>query len=143
MLSSYPAPLSLCSLPDFDLANNPIYCPLERTVLSEFFTAAKGGEWTESTLWMDEYSNHCGWMGITCDDVGRVNKLELRNNGLSGKVSSRIGELNTLEILDLSDNDIKVRYQGNLQTIWNYFFSLIPRLNGKRDCRGLYRQKSG
>jgi len=37
-----------------------------------------------------------------------VIELNLSNNGLSGRLSESIGNLTFIEVLDLSDNDIKV-----------------------------------
>ena len=110
------APLSLCmllSVNEFDLANEPAFCPLERNALSDFYDSAKGGEWTNGTNWKDEYESFCDWKGVTCDD-GRnhVTKLNLTNNGLSGRLSESIGDLTFIKELDLSDNDIKVRYSN-------------------------------
>ena len=39
-----------------------------------------------------------------------MTKLNLTNNGLSGRLSESIGDLTFIKELDLSDNDIKVRY---------------------------------
>ena len=36
--------------------------------------------------------------------------LELPGNGLSSTLSERISDLSTLEVLDVSDNDINVGY---------------------------------
>ena len=56
-----------------------------------------------------EYASYCDWKGVTCDDdKNHVTKLQLSNNGLSGKLSDSIGELKFIEVLDLSDNDMKV-----------------------------------
>ncbi len=104
-----PAPLSLCTVVGFDLGTDPYFCPLERNILAEFYYLAKGGEWTESISWVDEYESHCQWMNVTCDERNNVVMIELSNNGLSGKLSTSIGNLSSLEVLDLSDNDIKVR----------------------------------
>jgi len=106
------APLSLCVLvgvEKFDLADNATFCPPERNALSDFYDSAKGTAWTpHRTDWMDEYASHCGWKGVTCDDENHVTKLNLTNNGLSGRLSESIGNLTFIEVLDLSDNDIKV-----------------------------------
>ncbi len=110
-LSALIAPLSLCILQGdehFDLANDTRLCPIERNALSDIYDAAKGAEWTDRTNWQDEYISHCNWKGVTCEVVDRVKKLELRNNGLSGRLSASIGNLRSIEVLDLSDNDIKV-----------------------------------
>ena len=107
---SRPAPLSLCSTSGFDLRDDANLCPTERKVLTEFYHSAKGREWTSSDNWTQEYTSHCDWYGVTCDDkTGKVVKLEMTNNGLSGKLSTSVGSLSSLEALDLSDNDIQVK----------------------------------
>ena len=110
--SSTTAPLSLCLesvVKEFDLTENVTFCPLERYALVDFYDSAKGAEWTDRTNWLDEYVSHCDWSGVTCDNnTNHVIQLNLSNNGLSGKLSESIGNLNSIEVLDLSDNDIKV-----------------------------------
>lgn len=91
-------------------------CPPERNALRKFYHSAKGGEWTESTSWLDQVTSHCEWYGVTCEE-GNTTRLELRNNGLSGKLSEEIGVLTSLEVLDLSDNDIKVGHRPVLSRI--------------------------
>ena len=109
---SIPAPLSLClerDVKEFDLANDTTLCPIERNALSDFYYSAKGAEWTDETGWLNEYESYCNWTGVTCDnDMTHVTKLQLSNNGLSGKLSKSIGNLTFIEEMDLSDNDIKV-----------------------------------
>ena len=105
------SPLSLCILVRVkfsDLADDVTLCPIERTALSNFYDAAKGGEWTNGTKWNDDYASHCDWHGVQCDENEKVTELILANNGLSGRLSSSIGHLSVLKVLDLSDNDIKV-----------------------------------
>ena len=96
--------------------------------MADFYNEAKGNEWTESTVtipnpectigltcnlqdqtvsWLDEYDLHCLWKGVTCDVGGRTIKIELKANGLSGRLSSSIGMLKDLRVLDISNNDIK------------------------------------
>ena len=106
------APLSLCFADGFDLKNNTVLCPIERNALKLVYDTVKGQEWTESELWLHEYASHCDWMGVSCDDSRHTIKLELQNNGLSGKLSSSVGDLTYLKVLDLSDNDIKVRQEA-------------------------------
>ena len=104
-------PLSLCTLVRVkysDLANDTNFCPIERTALSNISVSAKGEEWTDRTNWMDEYASHCDWYGVKCDKDNQVIELNLRNNGLSGSLSSSIRHLTSMTKLDLSDNDIKV-----------------------------------
>ena len=85
-------------------------CPPDRQALRDFYDSAKGSEWTERTNWLDEYKDPCDdWYGVTCRN-GVITELKLHTNGLSGRLSKRIGKLKSLEIIDLSNNDIKVRY---------------------------------
>eukprot|EP00957_Ditylum_brightwellii_P157887 12018168-Ditylum_brightwellii.AAC.1 len=63
------APLSLCSnVPGFDLFEDKTWCPPERNFLKEFYTDAKGQEWTNATGWIDEFNNHCEWHGVECNE---------------------------------------------------------------------------
>jgi Leucine-rich repeat (LRR) protein len=105
------APLSLClkrEVKEFDLADDITLCPPERNALVDFYDSTKSAEWTDRSKWLDEYS-YCDWKGITCDDDrNHIIKLNLSNNGLSGRLSDSIGNLLFMEVLDLSDNDIKV-----------------------------------
>jgi len=107
-----PAPLELCFHPmHFDLQNDTSKCPIERNALKNFYDSSKGGEWTVSTNWVDPYISHCQWYGVECKEdtnKGITVTLELPTNGLSGTLSKSIANLTLLEVLDLSDNDIKV-----------------------------------
>ena len=95
----------------FDLENDTSFCPTERNALKNFYDSSKGGEWTVSTYWTNSYMNHCYWYGIECKKgTNNTIKLELPTNGLSGTLSKSIASLSMLEVLDLSDNDLKVSW---------------------------------
>eukprot|EP00984_Skeletonema_dohrnii_P010749 scaffold4227_cov78-Skeletonema_dohrnii-CCMP3373.AAC.1 len=136
------APLGLCTLRsviEFDLANDTQLCPVERNALSDFYDSTKGAEWTDSTNWLDE-NEHCDWHGVICDVSNRVIKLELRNNGLSGRLRESIKDLTLMDVLDLSDNDIKgsiptaiglLSELTYLRLSYNAFTGTAPRVLGK------------
>ena len=105
---SDPAPLTLCFWPEFDLIRDTRFCPPERNTLREIYVSAKGREWTNSGRWLDEYESHCTWYGVKCNKKQNTINLELHSNGLSGTLNPNISSLGLLEVLDLSDNDIKV-----------------------------------
>ena len=107
---THPAPLMLCFIPGFDLIDDTMLCPTERNDLKEFYDSAKGREWTEDSNWTDPHTGHCEWYGITCNDANSTIKLELPGNGLSGTLTPHLSNLSSLEVLDLSNNDIKVRH---------------------------------
>ena len=46
------------------------------------------------------------WQGVSLNDPGRVSRLELRNRGLAGPISSELGQLSNLWRLDLSYNQL-------------------------------------
>ena len=104
---SSPAPLTQCTASNFDLVNDTRLCLPERSALNAFYETSKGQEWTVDELWLDEYKSHCLWYGVECSG-NSVIKLELSSNGLSGTLSEKIGDLSSLEVLDLSDNGLKV-----------------------------------
>ena len=114
------APLSLCSTGRTDIENGTLLCPTERNALKAFYQSAKGSECTNSDGWLDEYTSYCKWHGVTCycekqgvscseanSDLNVYN-LTLKSNSLSGSLSTNIGNLSLLVVLDLRDNDIKV-----------------------------------
>ncbi len=74
--------------------------------------------------WLSEYELTCNWKGITCNENLTIIGLNLTHNSLSGKLGSSISELRSLEILDLSDNDIKVSEANVNSFLWQ--FSLQP-----------------
>ncbi|XP_047943402.1 receptor like protein 27-like [Salvia hispanica] len=54
----------------------------------------------------NETADCCGWLGIECDDIGRVTSLSLYSEGVSGEISeSSLFRLANLSKLDLSNND--------------------------------------
>jgi len=81
----------------------------------------KGAEWTDAENWVSEYEVTCNWKGITCNkNLTIIIGLNLTHNSLSGKLSSSISELRSLEILDLSDNDIQVSEANVNSFLWQF-----------------------
>ena len=104
-----PAPLDLCLLEGFGSVNDRWLCPPKRTSLSDFYSVAKGQEWTKSTNWMSQYESFGLWYGVICSDKNDIVEVKLPSNGLLGTLSKNIGGLKSISVLDLSDNNIKVR----------------------------------
>ena len=67
-----------------------------------------------STGWLDPSVDHCNWHGVECNNAsgGKIVKLEMPSNGLSGTLTPRIADLRHLQVLDVTDNDVKVRRSG-------------------------------
>ncbi|XP_024038304.1 MDIS1-interacting receptor like kinase 2 [Citrus clementina] len=89
-------------------------------------------------------SDHCGWVGITCDYEGRITDiglaeskikgelgrlnfscfpnlqyLDLSNNNLSGSILSQIGSLSNLKYLDLDRNNLTGTIPKEIRSLRN------------------------
>ena len=77
----------------------------DRAALVALYNATNGDEWEESGNWLsDEPIGE--WYGVSTDDNGRVTGLDLRNNNLSGDLSTELGDLSELEELELWGNSV-------------------------------------
>ncbi len=77
----------------------------DRAALEELFAATGGDSWSRNDLW-GSGAPLSRWHGVTTDSDGRVVRLELPSNGLSGELPEAIGQLTHLQRLDLGDNGI-------------------------------------
>ena len=77
----------------------------DREALEELFAATGGDGWSRNDLW-GSGAPLGQWHGVTTDSDGRVVRLELASNGLSGELPETIGQLTRLQRLDLGDNGI-------------------------------------
>ena len=63
----------------------------DRTALIDFYHAMDGANWNERDNWLSE-EPLTEWHGITTDANGRVIRLELRSNNLSGGLPEKSGQ---------------------------------------------------
>ena len=73
----------------------------DRAALVALYNATNGRSWHVSTNW-NTLRPLNEWHGVETDSSGRVESLNLHNNGLSGPLPTEIGNLTNLEYLDLS-----------------------------------------
>jgi len=57
----------------------------EKKSLQAMYNEMNGLNWTNKNGWMTEWSGHCQWYGISCDNEGYVTSINLRNNNLEGQ----------------------------------------------------------
>ena len=77
----------------------------DRAVLTAFYDATGGPNWTNNTNW--KTSAVLGaWHGVTTDIDGRVTDIELAGNGLIGPISAALGDLANLQTLSLGWNEL-------------------------------------
>ncbi|MYA83454.1 MAG: hypothetical protein F4155_14330 [Acidimicrobiales bacterium] len=77
----------------------------DRAALEALFAATGGDTWNRNGLW-GSAAPLGQWHGVTTDSDGRVVRLELPSNGLSGELPESIGQLTYLRRLDLADNGL-------------------------------------
>lgn len=82
--------------------------------LVAIYNAANGLNWSRKDNWLT--GNVSSWHGVTLNSQGRVTKLNLTRNGLSGTIPDEIGNLTELINLNLGN----IRYVENNGN-WNYF----------------------
>ena len=92
----------------------------DRSALLAFYDATGGPEWLDDTNWRTDEPLR-KWYGVTIDSQsGRVEQLELQENGLKGEIPHEIGELADLQVLNLRRNDLSGEIPaelGNLESL--------------------------
>ena len=77
----------------------------DRAALEALYDVTGGPGWIENTNWRT--SAPLGdWHGVSTDDDGRVRRLRLDSNALTGPLPGELGELTRLETLNLADNEL-------------------------------------
>ncbi len=91
----------------------------DRDVLEHLYRTTGGYGWRDNTNWLTN-APLSEWGGVETDHNGRVIYLELRDNGLAGKIPRSLGLLDELFILDLGSNSLSGRIPpeiGELQVL--------------------------
>ena len=92
------------------------YCnELDVAVLDALHAATGGRDWTNSEGWRGGPALE-EWYGVSADSLGRVTGLDLRRNGLVGRLPGSLGDL---------DRMVSLKMSGNALSGW-----LPPRLIG-------------
>ena len=88
----------------------------DRAELVALYQATGGANWTDNTNWLSD--THIGeWHGVATDADGRVIELDLSNNGLSGQLPSRLGNLANLKELLLNYNRLRGAIPSSLGSL--------------------------
>ena len=77
----------------------------DRSVLVTLYEATGGSNWTKNDNWLTD-APLGEWHGVSTDESGRVQRLELRANGLTGEIPPELGALANLESLSLLRNGL-------------------------------------
>ena len=86
----------------------------DREALVALYNATDGPNWTYNENWL--INAPLGkWEGVTTNDDGRVTKLELGGNAVSGEIPAELGSLSNLIDLHLKDTDLSGCVPGSLE----------------------------
>ena len=121
--------------------------PGQRAVLQTIYQALGGEGWENDANWMTGKPLNA-WYGVYTDNSGKVTRLELTRNGLTGTIPPEAGELQSLEFVALDDNRVTGSIPPELGDLSNLRSlsissneltgSIPPELGGLDDLLGLY-----
>ncbi len=94
----------LADIPD----SHESLCETDRRPLESLYDLAGGKEWINSDGWMADPALD-RWHGIRVDSSGRVEAIDLAANGLSGRLTSALGQLDRLTELRIGGNALSGR----------------------------------
>ena len=98
----------------------------DRAALEALYDATGGASWTNRASWKTSASLG-DWYGVTTDASGRVTRLELADNGLTGSIPTALGSLARLERLDLSSNELSGSIPSALGNLANLVVLRLSR----------------
>ena len=98
--------------PEDDLCN-----AADKAALTTLFESTGGSDWTDSSGWLGGPLLEL-WQGVVTDSAGRVLELDLRNNGLAGRLPSDLGDrLDRLSVLRIGENALSGPLPSSLARI--------------------------
>ena len=77
----------------------------DRETLVALYNATNGENWDDNANWLSD-APIGEWRLVTTDDDGRVTKLDLFSNQLSGEIPRELARLSNLEVLGLGRNQL-------------------------------------
>lgn len=82
-------------------------CPQlsDRAILVRLYEATDGENWVDQDNWLTN-APLGSWFGVSTDAQGRVTRIDLRNNGLAGRLPPELGDLSKLSDLNLRNNGL-------------------------------------
>ncbi len=104
----------------------PVDSPEDRAVLAELYRATGGEGWPTKTNWLSDRPIR-EWHGVTNDANGRVDRLLLVSNGLTGEVPAELGNLSNLQILRLEGNQLTGEIPVELGSLSNLEWLYLHR----------------
>ncbi len=88
----------------------------DAVALRALYDATGGTGWTRSDGWLDD-DDLGKWHGVAVDSTGRVKRVDLVGNGLSGELPSGLSDLGVMTVLRIGDNALAGRLPLSLTRI--------------------------
>ena len=139
--------MEILGLPYCVAPSSPLAVAADRDALIALYRSANGDYWFNNSNWLSDAPLNT-WSGVTTDDSGRVTKLELAHNRLSGTIPSELGTLGHLGRLFLHGNELSGEIPPELGNLFNLtslslsenqLHGTIPReLGNLTNLAGLY-----
>jgi len=79
---------------------------VEKQALEALYNSTNGADWVRKDGWNTDIPLS-EWEGVTVDEEGRVVRLDLTGNQLSGPITAALGQLTALTKLDLRYNNLR------------------------------------
>ena len=77
----------------------------DREALIAFYSSTNGADWNNNQNWQSQQPLS-EWHGVWTDDSGRVTSLNMPNNGITGSLPSKLGDLSEMEWLSFFENQL-------------------------------------
>ena len=90
----------------------------DREALAALYNATGGPNWRDNTNWLSDAPLD-EWQHVSTDSTGRVNGLFLNYNQLTGEIPADLGNLSSLEWLDLTENELTGEMPAELSNLAN------------------------
>ena len=90
----------------------------DREALAAFYNATGGPNWRDNTNWLSDAPLD-EWQHVSTDSTGRVTGLFLNYNQLSGEIPPQLGNLSSLEWLEIDGNHLSGKIPAELSNLAN------------------------
>ena len=103
-----------------------------RAALIALYEVTDGANWKTNYIWLSDEPIH-KWSGVAVDHRGRIWRLDLSNNELTGEIPSELGNLSNLQDLLLDENQLTGEIPSELGNLSNLQHLILRKnlLSGK------------